>query len=1774
MNLETEKLKRFTSVRDQYYQMHVSYQVLVAGGFHSKEELEVKIQELNSTLELLEKNLALMPLEKIDHVSKSIPTLKTLLKPGEDENKSLFFILFWSEVNMTREEYSRNVDVVADLNAKIETVRIEILRLERVRKSFYETLSLPDEKASDYLRSETKCETLDTLVKWIAECKTRIDLKKFGDTKAKYPHFDLDFIVKSEQFIQVYNDSFLRLSTDLEKRFERLKINHRSYLAAYGKFLLTEKIERKFNQLLELLARNDGLGRITPRRPEFSSIVRSTHRTYRLIQNILNAKEDVICERIFANRKDDVLHSLTESLRNLATKLNGPQHNQTLLLLILSECSYWENLQFLRDSKFKCFSDAYDLKLKQLNAALQSVTSTITSNIRDYEYVLAASQIANAGLSQADQWKFIDQLKSSVTSLIADLDEARARRFALTKDSKNTSDFISGFRHLVSAKTACESLKIQLDYKQVSEIYDKVKAHVELLEGHLKKKFESFVVKIMNDIEQEKFSNASAIHCECIEAQGRLNIAILDDILKQCSVREEERLREVVGNYTKPQQLLWRDVVDKLNAVNVDYRTTNYYAKAADDITRYLDEMLRQKFESFLSSEKDFLACHKEYEDLVKFCGPKSMFAFVLLFVIVFCCCCCSYPFIVFFIAFINELDINCLPKTLVPKYQTKFFDAENKNQILEDVFRQQQHVAITHGNVSELIEKYHEMKMHRLASFCTEMERICEEQVKSLCSSLVLLLAPSDQPDIPKILIDAAALFQWKPMTLENVAKFAVLRNNLTSLLERLKKKLHSSVQQICAPLTAGALDLQAISFYSGVLIFLQTNDDKAVRDLFEEDGLAFDVEKQNKWIISQVNSIIEVELANYECALLNRDALKLNNFYIVFCRISPLLKQLQLSFGKAGNDFADFIKDMDPFLTRDVKKELEALAETLRAPLVSPLLTPEMRKIGQMKRDEHFRFVNQSVLFLEKFSLLNHPDLPFTVDALKKCLSQFRAQVQKLYNTLESFLPKLSDSIVIASQFNIDFNILRSLKQNLSHPGFELEFADVDLMATQIISLIDAKRFAPTTMKDLPKIMICIEKLRIFTEIDLVRTVALKEMEQFFRTFKRDGGNVFGLETLLLKKSEPWCLEITQEFSIFKGAKDALLQQKMISYKEDVMITNLKAMNPTLTDYTIDVLMSRYKKFQEHYDKVMKYEFQRIVAIDQSQITDTTFTEFDQLQSIIRGYKNLKVFENYKPERGVPIPWPVEVKERLHFLVAHIFGLWSLRYSAQDYYEAHFDTSADKRSAFILQPHATQVLAIFRLLGLDSKSATLESQLVQIGTGEGKSVALAVVAIVLALHGMHVNCACYSPYLSKRDFETFEGLFTYLGLRERIQYGTFHELCESIINRKGDIRSMTERFFLPGKDIEGLVAKKSDLPYVLLIDEADVLFSDKFYSATYTASVSLTHALFKALALMIWKLRDQINTRELVNSKELKKCCDVFPRLKDIIVEAAKDMLYAAKNHLNHKNNTETRYRVNDVTGQIEYKDISNGTYSSDLSYGYHTMYAYFYEYEAQPNRQKVMEQYKENSIALTLRCGNFSYAEVPLYFGAILGVSGTLPTPDVPQHAIVTEEYDIKQFTVVPSVFSKGPEVFNYAEEADLFILPKKDYYKSIVNDIEGKIETLKRPVIVFFDSEDSLMSFFNSVEFSTHKNGELRDKCQIYDENTSDIEVPKKISNAVQSGALTLASRSKGRGTDLRVSDAVSAAGGLHVIQTFLSEDVSEEIQIKGRTARMSCKGIVL
>lgn len=149
-------------------------------------------------------------------------------------------------------------------------------------------------------------------------------------------------------------------------------------------------------------------------------------------------------------------------------------------------------------------------------------------------------------------------------------------------------------------------------------------------------------------------------------------------------------------------------------------------------------------------------------------------------------------------------------------------------------------------------------------------------------------------------------------------------------------------------------------------------------------------------------------------------------------------------------------------------------------------------------------------------------------------------------------------------------------------------------------------------------------------------------------------------------------------------------------------------------------------------------------------------------------------------------------------------------------------------------MKPHNIQVLTLLCMFGLgDSQSDSLQNQVMEIRTGEGKSLILGGAAVVLGLLGFRVRCVCYSEYLSSRDFDLFKDLFSRFELTDIIKYSKITTFSEELTAAKGDIRNLTKEM-LRGRC--GVITKNGlGLPMprskeVLIVDEFDVLFGSDF--------------------------------------------------------------------------------------------------------------------------------------------------------------------------------------------------------------------------------------------------------------------------------------------------------------------------------------------------------
>ena len=98
-------------------------------------------------------------------------------------------------------------------------------------------------------------------------------------------------------------------------------------------------------------------------------------------------------------------------------------------------------------------------------------------------------------------------------------------------------------------------------------------------------------------------------------------------------------------------------------------------------------------------------------------------------------------------------------------------------------------------------------------------------------------------------------------------------------------------------------------------------------------------------------------------------------------------------------------------------------------------------------------------------------------------------------------------------------------------------------------------------------------------------------------------------------------------------------------------------------------------------------------------------------------------------------------------------------------------------------ITPHAGQVVAIFRMLGIGCKEnydEVLHNHMVELPPGEGQTVVCGITMAVLAFLGHDCYCACATEYLAKKNQAEFAELFErlpYFGAKQ-ITYDTLEKI------------------------------------------------------------------------------------------------------------------------------------------------------------------------------------------------------------------------------------------------------------------------------------------------------------------------------------------------------------------------------------------------------------
>jgi len=102
---------------------------------------------------------------------------------------------------------------------------------------------------------------------------------------------------------------------------------------------------------------------------------------------------------------------------------------------------------------------------------------------------------------------------------------------------------------------------------------------------------------------------------------------------------------------------------------------------------------------------------------------------------------------------------------------------------------------------------------------------------------------------------------------------------------------------------------------------------------------------------------------------------------------------------------------------------------------------------------------------------------------------------------------------------------------------------------------------------------------------------------------------------------------------------------------------------------------------------------------------------------------------------------------------------------------------------------------------------------------------------------------------------------------------------------------------------------------------------------------------------------------------------------------------------------------------------------TWSDKATDGYKTLFAYYFYYYRDakaPLRDSISLETLKSKKAIGVNCAKFSYAEGPLSFSLILGLTGTLDTLSAEQQRIMKSVYNLQSKTFAPSAYDIPPHL----------------------------------------------------------------------------------------------------------------------------------------------------
>jgi len=543
----------------------------------------------------------------------------------------------------------------------------------------------------------------------------------------------------------------------------------------------------------------------------------------------------------------------------------------------------------------------------------------------------------------------------------------------------------------------------------------------------------------------------------------------------------------------------------------------------------------------------------------------------------------------------------------------------------------------------------------------------------------------------------------------------------------------------------------------------------------------------------------------------------------------------------------------------------------------------------------DKFFRTLNSKIQACKIYynNFINR-NISYEID--KSIENQIDIIIKEI-SQLDVFTDKnLEDQIL--KETNLKLYVLIKISDILPDFKYSIDYS-LKQFKNNIIETLNQKK--ETSLKGVLNLDIISDNMIEIRKLCILLKTFEKEIDYILDDFinnlksRKNPAEIFNKLGQLLQDKGEWGYEVTKGKKIFDGFKNQLYQSITKNFGIDYILENLKIKsindkNELYDDYTPKIKEILKEKYDIYFG-----EFKRLIQ--------THLPEGQQGMITIKNKLNILIadeYNEYKDDKIIPYALFADLPK----LLAHICAIFTIN-GSKNYYNIDDTKFEDKN---LLIPHQGQIVSIFEIFCLHTnKSEKLRNNLVQVGTGEGKSIILGLTSIIFALFGYEVSVACYSSHLSKRDYDSFLELFDFFGVTNFIHYGNFNFLLEKILNKDVNLKKYLNEIIFKKVDNNNQSLRFSKKFQILLFDEVDIFFSNDFYGKMYNSSLIYKHENVAKLFEFIWNKRNSL-INLLLNlikeSDEYAKCKSLFGDWQNLLDEKLKDILKMICQILNHIN------------------------------------------------------------------------------------------------------------------------------------------------------------------------------------------------------------------------------------------------------------------------------